>query len=180
VATVLPMPRKRRTREHVIADQAINHVERFVYDAGFTVERYRHDYGYDLTMTTFDPDGYAEPDRVLFQVKATNSLKVLAKKRCFKFRIGMADLNNWLDEPMPVFLIVYDATRRTAYWLYVQNYFQQQPKFLAKKHRNSITVQIPARNRVTRRFIEFARICKDNILSQTVRYADHGYIDHLR
>ncbi len=174
MATVLPMPRKRRTREHVIADIAVNYVERFIYGAGFTVERFRHDYGYDLTMTTFDPDGYAEPDRVLFQVKASNRLKAVTKKRCVKFRIGLADLNSWLDEPMPVFLILYDATRRTANWLYVQNYFQQQPQFLAKKNRHSITVQIPARNRVTTRFIEFARFCKDNILNQTVRHADHG------
>ncbi len=29
-------PRKRRTREHVIADQSVNHLERFIIDEGHT------------------------------------------------------------------------------------------------------------------------------------------------
>ena len=39
--------RKRRTREHVIADLSVNHLERVVLRAGHTVERFRHDYGFD-------------------------------------------------------------------------------------------------------------------------------------
>src|SRR5437660_1542756 len=37
--------RKRRTREHVIADLSINHVERCVLRCGWTAERTRYDYG---------------------------------------------------------------------------------------------------------------------------------------
>jgi hypothetical protein len=37
--------RKRRTREHVIADLSVNHVERMVLRCGWTVERVRRDYG---------------------------------------------------------------------------------------------------------------------------------------
>ncbi len=37
--------RKRRTREHVIADLCAHHVEGFVLRCGWTVERTRHDYG---------------------------------------------------------------------------------------------------------------------------------------
>lgn len=55
-----PEPRKRRTRGHVIADQSVNHLERFIYDCGFTAAREVADYGYDLTMKTYDPDGYTE------------------------------------------------------------------------------------------------------------------------
>jgi hypothetical protein len=29
-------PRKQRTRQHVIADQSVNHVERFIIDEGHT------------------------------------------------------------------------------------------------------------------------------------------------
>lgn len=174
MATVLPMPRKRRTREHVIADIAVNHVERFVYEAGFTVERYRHDYGYDLTMTTFDPEGYVEPDRILFQVKATDRLAIIAKSREFAIRINVADLNCWLEEPMPVYLICYDVAHRRAYWLYIQRYFRKHPQALAGRTKGLITVRIPTRNRVTTRFIAFARSCKDNILNQDVRRVDHG------
>jgi hypothetical protein len=53
--------RKRRTREHIIADQSVNHVERFVIDEGHTVQRQEHDYGYDLNVITYDSDGYVEP-----------------------------------------------------------------------------------------------------------------------
>jgi hypothetical protein len=42
--------RKRRTREHVIADLSINHVERFIRRCGWTAERTRHDYGLNLDM----------------------------------------------------------------------------------------------------------------------------------
>jgi hypothetical protein len=45
--------RKRRTREHVIADLSINHVERLVLRCGWTAERTRYDYGIDLYMQTY-------------------------------------------------------------------------------------------------------------------------------
>jgi hypothetical protein len=61
VADILPIPRKRLTRENVIADQSMNFVERFIYAAGFTAQRLASDYGYDLMMTTFDDIGYIEP-----------------------------------------------------------------------------------------------------------------------
>ena len=40
-------PRKQRTRQHVIADQSVNHVERFIIDEGHTAQRLEKDYGYD-------------------------------------------------------------------------------------------------------------------------------------
>ena len=43
--------RKRRTREHVIADQSVNYVERFIIDAGHTAQRMEKDYGYDLLLS---------------------------------------------------------------------------------------------------------------------------------
>src|SRR5438309_953040 len=50
-------PRKRRTREHVIADLSVNHVERFVLRCGWTVQRTTHDYGIDLSMETYNAAG---------------------------------------------------------------------------------------------------------------------------
>jgi hypothetical protein len=37
------LPRKRRTREHVIADLSVNHVERFALLCGFVSEHMRYD-----------------------------------------------------------------------------------------------------------------------------------------
>ncbi len=50
-------PRKRRTRQHVIADQSVNYVERFIIDEGHTVQRLAPDYGYDLIPFTYDEEG---------------------------------------------------------------------------------------------------------------------------
>ncbi len=50
-------PRKRRTRQHVIAAQSANHVERFIIDEGHTVQRAEYDYGYDLNLITYDEQG---------------------------------------------------------------------------------------------------------------------------
>ena len=68
-------PRKRRTREHVIADQSVNHLERFIIDAGHTAQRLGSDYGYDLIVWAFDEQGYAEPGAIHFQFKAMEALR---------------------------------------------------------------------------------------------------------
>jgi hypothetical protein len=38
------LPRKRRTREHIIADLSVNHVERQLLLCGFTCDELRRDY----------------------------------------------------------------------------------------------------------------------------------------
>ena len=59
---------KRRTREHVIADLSVNHVERFVLLCGHTVERVLHDYGIDLLLYTYDGNGESENDTIYIQL----------------------------------------------------------------------------------------------------------------
>jgi hypothetical protein len=68
--------RKRRTREHIIADLSVNHVERFILQCGWTAQRISPDYGIDLIMETFDTRGRIENGAVKFQLKATDSLQV--------------------------------------------------------------------------------------------------------
>src|SRR5690349_12272288 len=68
------IPRKRRTRQHIIADQSVNHLERFIIDEGHVVQRVEHDYGYDLILLTFDATGYAEPGYATLQIKACERL----------------------------------------------------------------------------------------------------------
>ena len=67
-------PRKRRTRQHVIADLSVHHVEGFILEEGHTAQRMEKDYGYDLLLFTYDEQGYAEPDFVPIQLKAAESL----------------------------------------------------------------------------------------------------------
>jgi hypothetical protein len=114
---------KRRTREHVIADLSVNHVERHVLLCGHIVERRTRDYGIDLMMQTFDASGEVEPGLVLLQLKATDHLKVVSAGRLIAERLERRDLLAWLKEPMPVILVVYDAQADKAYWLHIQGGF---------------------------------------------------------
>ena len=58
MASQILAPRKQRTRQHVIADLSVNHVERLILEAGHTAVRLSSDYSYDLIMTTFGEGGY--------------------------------------------------------------------------------------------------------------------------
>jgi hypothetical protein len=136
--------RKRRTRQHVIADLGVHHVEGPILRCGFTAERIAHDYGLDLYMTTYAAAGQAESDWVLFQVKATDHLKRTAGGESVIFRIDRADLNRWLGETYPVVLVVYDAREDVAYWLYVQAHFAAGRAPAGR--RQTVTARIPTAN----------------------------------
>ncbi len=86
-------PRKRRTRQHVIADLSIHHVEGFILEEGHTVQRLGSDYGYDLIMWTFDVEGYPEKDQVYFQVKAATNL--LERGGDYVYDLDIRDYNLW-------------------------------------------------------------------------------------
>jgi hypothetical protein len=100
-------PRKRRTRQHVIAAQSVNYVERFIIDEGHTVQRSQDDYGYDLVMTTFDAAGYDEPGWVRLQLKASEKLRRAGTD--YIFDLDIRDYHLWLLEPMPVILVLFEA-----------------------------------------------------------------------
>ncbi len=68
-----PEKKKRRTREHVIADLSINHVERQALLAGFAVQRIVRDYGIDLFLATYDHSGSVENGEIRVQLKATDA-----------------------------------------------------------------------------------------------------------
>src|SRR5947209_15368190 len=109
-------PRKKRTRQHIIAAQSVNHVERFIIDEGHTAERPGSDYGYDLVLFTYDTAGYAEEGSVYIQLKAAEKLTRSGAE--FAFDVDLRDYTLWTAEPMPVILILFDAFRRRAYWVY--------------------------------------------------------------
>ena len=86
------LTRKRRTREHVIADLSVHHVEGHVLRCGWVVEPLRPDYGIDLQMITFDRSGEVQEGPVLMQVKATDRLRPRPEATLFSFRIDRRDL----------------------------------------------------------------------------------------
>src|SRR5438874_133319 len=104
--------RKRRTREHVIADLSVNFLERFILRCGYTADPItKSDYGLDLMLFAYSPEGEIENGQVLFQLKATDRLPLLADGRTISFPVEVAHLWHWEAEPYPIILVVYDASR---------------------------------------------------------------------
>jgi hypothetical protein len=138
--------RKRRTREHVIADLSVNHVERWVLRCGWTTERTRHDYGIDLFVETYSSEGEVQNGRIVLQLKATDSLKRSADGTVIPVRLEWRDLLFWLNEPLPVILILYNAREDRAHWLYLQEYFRTRQWTERAGQATTVTVHIPAGN----------------------------------
>jgi Domain of unknown function (DUF4365) len=138
--------RKRRTRQHVIADLSVNHVEGFILDAGHAVQRMGSDYGYDVVVITFDDQGYVEPGLIYLQLKASESLS--RSGTSYAFDLDIRDYNLWKMEQFPVILILFDALKRGAYWLHVQDYFATNQFRQPKKGAKTVRVLIGPRQRV--------------------------------
>jgi hypothetical protein len=168
-----PGGRKRRTRGHVIADLGVHHLEGHVLRCGFTLERVMHDYGLDVAIHTFDAQGQPENGDVRCQVKATDQLPVLTHQEVIAWRVAAADLRHWLNEPMPVMLVVYDASADRAYWLNVQECFERRRSDLRRIGR-TVTLHIPLTNRLNERAVkEFARY-RDELLALSKRMKDEA------
>jgi hypothetical protein len=164
MAIQIPGPRKRRTRQHVIADLSVHHVERFILEQGHTAHRLGSDYGYDLLMSTFDDRGYVEPGSVYFQFKAKETLDGVGAHHAYDMDIR--DYNLWTREKMPVIFVLYDATRRRAYWLTIQEYFRGDVARRPRGGARSVRIRIPRRQVVNGRAIAKMREIKWAALRQ--------------
>jgi hypothetical protein len=156
-------PRKRRTREHVLADLSIHHVEGYVLRCGFTLERVAHDYGVDLLLFTYNDLGEIENGEIRFQVKATESPRILPDKKAIAFRLEQKDVRFWLGELSPVILIVYDGNKDQAFWLYVQAYFAKRKAWALGQ---TVTVHLPMANRLSEDAVKLFREFRDNVAGQ--------------
>jgi hypothetical protein len=151
-------PRKQRTRQHVIADLSVHHVERFILEEGHTAQRLSSDYSYDLLLRTFDEQGYTEPGLVYIQVKAAESLQSVGSD--YVFNVDIRDYHLWHQEETPVILILFDSARRKGYWVAVQRYFQEDVARRPKKGAKTVRVRVPRRKVVNRRAIQRMRELK--------------------
>jgi hypothetical protein len=167
MASEIPGWRKQRTRQHVIADLSVHHVERFILEQGYTAHRLGSDYGYDLLMSTFDQQGYVEPGAVYFQFKAKETLARSGTH--YSYDLDIRDYNLWIREKMPVILILYDASRRRAYWLAIQEYFRADIARRPRPGARSVRIRVPRRQVVNGRAIAKMREFKWAALRQEQR-----------
>jgi hypothetical protein len=151
----------------VIADQSVNYVERYIIDEGHTVQRLSQDYGYDLLMFTHDERGYAEAGVVFLQLKASETWKESGKH--YPFDLDVRDYNLWMLGDTPVFLVLFDATRRKAYWLHVQAYFRTDARRRPKRGAKTVRVRVPRRQVISRRAVAKMRELKRKAEVQVVR-----------
>lgn len=170
----MELPRKKRTREHIIASQSINHVEYYIYNVGFTAERVENDYGYDLILFTYNSEGYVEQGNVYIQLKASDRLISNPPNNEYKYRISIEDYNQWINEPLPVFMVLYDAKNSKAFWQYVQSYFELNGKQKPRRNAKSVQIRIPTRNRINKRAIYIMQKSKNRVLDQI-----DGIIEHV-
>ena len=161
-----PAARKTRTREHVIASQSVAHVEKFIFGRGYTAERVVHDYGYDLNLYTYDANGGVENGNIWIQLKATDNLTVLRDGRTISLAVDWADAAFWQNEIMPVILIVYDALRDEAYWLYVQETIENSPPLQRAKRGSKVRLHLSKDNVVSEEAIERFRRMKQIVQEQ--------------
>lgn len=136
------MARKRRTREHIIHDLAVNHVERVALLCEYSVERIVHDYGVDLLVFTYDENGEYENELLRIQVKATDQLSVQADGKTIAVRVSRSDVEAWLSELMPCILVLYDAQAESAYWLEIQEEARLGEGETQKSHRVTLHINL--------------------------------------
>jgi hypothetical protein len=166
------IPRKRRTRQHIIAAQSVNYVERFIIDEGHTAQRWEADYGYDLFVQTYDKDGYVEPGSIRMQLKASETLHRVGNR--YVFDLDRRDYNLWNLELMPVILVLFDASKRRAYWVHVQGYFQASDMGKPARNAKSVRIRVPVRQPVNHRAIVQLRELKQQTQVRLRRRFGHA------
>jgi hypothetical protein len=166
--------RPRRTREHINASRSHNYIEKFFIDKGHTVDRPGADYGYDVLVNTYDEEGYAESGDIRIQLKASEEFEYVEKGSFISYKISIKHYNLWAAEVMPVFLVLYDATRHRASWVYIQEYFSDPTK-RPRANAKSLKIRIPVDNVFTDATVDYARDRKAAILdSLRGKITHHG------
>jgi hypothetical protein len=156
------LAKKRRTRQHIIADLSANCFERHALLCGYSVERIMKDYGVDLAVYTYDERGEFEPGNVQVQLKATDKLNILRDGVTVAVEVERSHVEAWLDEIYPCVLVLYSAKSDEAYWINVQQYFSQ-PRYGAQGFSQKITVRIPMTNVLCIRAVQEMRETKNGV-----------------
>jgi hypothetical protein len=166
-----PLVKKKRPRQHIIADLSVNCVERYALLCGYSVERISQDYGIDLVIFTYDTNGEIENGQIYIQLKATDHLP--RDQAMIPFSLKRSDLELWLKEPMPYILILYDAQEDKAYWLYIQAFFAQTKPVDLGEIGETVTVYLERQKVINREALEQFAQYKNNVLSRITGVIHH-------
>jgi hypothetical protein len=148
--------RKRRPRQHVIAEMGLNFLERQVLRRGHQLRRVPEpEYGTDALMLHFSPETTEiENGWIEFQVKATDSLRMVDRGRAVACNLEVAHARFWYWElAHPFILVLYDAGRHRAFWIDIQEYLDEH----GVGDSQTFTIRIPVRNKLTLKAIDYFR-----------------------
>src|SRR5262249_1115851 len=149
---------------------SLNYVERFIIDEGHTTLRLTQDYAYDLILFTYDERGYAEPGVAFLQLKASETLAQSGSE--YVYDLDIRDYNLWMMGDTPVYLVLFAATRRRAYWLHVQAYFREDASRQPKKGAKTVRVRVPRGQAISRRGVATMRELKRRTGVRILRRGD--------
>jgi hypothetical protein len=112
----------KRPRAHIIEDKAGNFLKDRFFSEGWAVEDLNQDYGEDFLVRIFESHK-ATPWSFFVQSKATDKMKkhLLKNGKFISFRIESQHVLHWRQFWEPVLLIVFDVSRRVAYWEVIQD-----------------------------------------------------------
>ncbi len=128
--------KKLRTRQHIIEDLGLNHIERQILLSGNIFRRHGdHDYGYDGVIETFNQQGETENPVFKIQLKSTDVIQFSSQNNGFIIDLSKRDLELWLKNRDPVLLILYDAQVEIAYFADLQTYFKENRLLLKNVHK---------------------------------------------
>jgi hypothetical protein len=158
-----PRNRKRRTRAHIVADLSVNHVEKCVLQCGWIAQRFSPDYGLDLLMTTFNRRGEIENGDVRLQIKATDTIRLVSGGKSIAVRVEWRDMVYWLNEPLPVILVIYDAKTDRAWWIHLNDAVRAGGRTAATTAR--LTIRVPLKNVLDAAAVRWFRKLRDSALA---------------
>jgi predicted enzyme involved in methoxymalonyl-ACP biosynthesis len=102
---------------------------------------------------------------VYVQLKATDYIERYTREENFSYVFEKAHLDIWLNEPMPVIIVLFDAQNEVAYWVYLQAYFEQKEISLLSAQK-TFTIYFDQHNIVSRDAVKKWQAYKNHVLAQ--------------
>ena len=118
---------------------------------------------WQLDQTSLPRRGEIENGDIRVQIKATDRLKAASGRSAIAVRLEWRDMVYWLNEPLPVILVIYDARADQAWWVYLNETVREEGR---RAHTGAtLTVRVPRGNVLDSKAIRLFRKFRDTALA---------------
>lgn len=111
----------KRTRSHELETLSEVFLKRFF--SKWVCNPYNPDYGLDYKITIVENEEVVHKDFFFVQNKATDNIDINENE--INFVLDVKHILSFIEIPIPVLLILYDAQNDCAYWLNIQMYYKE-------------------------------------------------------